>query len=300
MPSRRGIRQEHRHLAVLHPPGGAGVLALHAGTGTALLDVTSVIDHQHRAPISQVLHHIAAHVVTDCPGVPPGRGQQMLHTVRGDAPACSAIVQQFLRRSPDSNPSTNARARRRGSTRANRPATRPINSSNCSRHRAGSTLSPAATAGMSCVVTNHDHQAVAVPRPAPPHGRSRSPVGVLNDLRVALKHRGTLPGSAAVDQACSDTSSFLEVNTQLVFGLAFADIDMAEVIPQTGARDKVKTASAAAATGDLTEAMGLLAEAYDDLFRVAGPQPSPVAEAFGQTIREHPGAPRLGDMTFDN
>jgi len=119
-------------------------------------------------------------------------------------------------------------------------------------------------------------------------------------LRVALKHRGTLPGSAAVDQACSDTSSFLEVNTQLVFGLAFADIDMAEVIPQTGARDKVKTASAAAATGDLTEAMGLLAEAYDDPFRVAGPQPSPVAEAFGQTIREHPGAPRLGDMTFDN
>jgi len=75
---------------------------------------------------------------------------------------------------------------------------------------------------------------------------------------------------------------------------------MAEVIPQTGARDKVKTASAAAAAGDLTEAMGLLTEAYDDLFRVAGPEPSPVADAFGRTIRQHPAPPRLGDMTFDN
>lgn len=56
------------------------------------------------------------------------------------SPACSASVQQFLRGSSDSSPSTNARARRRGSTRANRPAIRPIRTSNVSCQRAGSTL----------------------------------------------------------------------------------------------------------------------------------------------------------------
>jgi hypothetical protein len=63
------------------------------------------------------------------------------------SPACSAIVQRFLRGRSESSPLTNALARRRSSTRANRPATRPITSSNSSCHRAGSTatLWPAAT-----------------------------------------------------------------------------------------------------------------------------------------------------------
>jgi hypothetical protein len=52
---------------------------------------------------------------------------------------------------------------RRGSTRANRPATRNISSSNSSRQLAGSTLWPAATAPSSGVhTTPHDH-AVAAP-----------------------------------------------------------------------------------------------------------------------------------------
>src|SRR5215203_2219060 len=63
------------------------------------------------------------------------------------SPACSAIVQQFLRGRSASRPRTNALARRRRSTRPNRPATRPSNSSNNSCHWAGSTsrLWPAAT-----------------------------------------------------------------------------------------------------------------------------------------------------------
>jgi hypothetical protein len=44
------------------------------------------------------------------------------------------IDQQFFRGRPDSNPSTNARARRLGSTRPNRPAIRPISSSKISGH----------------------------------------------------------------------------------------------------------------------------------------------------------------------
>jgi hypothetical protein len=63
------------------------------------------------------------------------------------SPACSAIVQQFLRGRSARSPSTNALARRRGSTRPNRPATRPSNSSSPACQRAGSTsrLWPAAT-----------------------------------------------------------------------------------------------------------------------------------------------------------
>jgi hypothetical protein len=52
-----------------------------------------------------------------------------------------------------------------GTLPANRPATRPISSSNNSCHRAGSTLSPAATARPSRVDTTRDDQAVAAPRP---------------------------------------------------------------------------------------------------------------------------------------
>lgn len=45
---------------------------------------------------------------------------------------------------------------------------RSISSSKIPSHRPGFTLWPAVTARLSCVVTNHDHQAVAVQRPAAP------------------------------------------------------------------------------------------------------------------------------------
>ncbi len=56
------------------------------------------------------------------------------------APAHSAMVQQFLRGRSDSRPSTSRPACRRGSTRANRAAIRPMATSNASRQRAGSVL----------------------------------------------------------------------------------------------------------------------------------------------------------------
>lgn len=91
----------------------------------------------------------------------------------------------------------------------------------------------------------------------------------LNDLRVAFKHYGTLPSATAIAQACTDVRAFLEANTLTVFGMPFDTIDMAEVIPQTGVRDKVCAATAAADGGDLTEALGLLSEAYGELFAIA-------------------------------
>ena len=60
------------------------------------------------------------------------RGQQVLHPVRAARPRhARRCVQQFFRGRSASSPSTNARARRRGSTRANRgPTIRAISSSN--------------------------------------------------------------------------------------------------------------------------------------------------------------------------
>ena len=107
------------------------------------------------------------------------------------------------------------------------------------------------------------------------------PMMRLNDLRTAFKHHGTLPSSAAITQACVDVRAFLEANTLAVFGIPFDGIDMLEVIPQAGVRDKVRAATA----DDLTEAMGLLAEAYDELFGVS-PQPTPPDIAlFGPTVQ---------------
>ena len=54
-------------------PSGAGILALHAGTGGPLLDVASLINHEHGIRAAQVLDDIAAHVIADRIGVPPGR-----------------------------------------------------------------------------------------------------------------------------------------------------------------------------------------------------------------------------------
>jgi hypothetical protein len=72
VPGRRGIGQEHRDLAVLYPSRSAGVLALHAGAGRALLDVARLVHHQDRVRAAQMIDHIPAHVIADRTGVPPG------------------------------------------------------------------------------------------------------------------------------------------------------------------------------------------------------------------------------------
>lgn len=105
-----------------------------------------------------------------------------------DSPTCSAIVQQFFRGRSDIRPSTNNRARRRGSTRANRPATRPIRSSNINCQRSMSTLWLAATSRSRSVhTTDHDHEvAVSVFR-TPQQPRSRSPAGVLDEFSATAQ-----------------------------------------------------------------------------------------------------------------
>ena len=80
------------------------------------------------------------HVITHAAGIPPGPAKQVLHAVRTRLPGPPGDRPAFLRGRSDSSPSTKALTRRRGSTRANRPAIRPIRTSNASCQRAGSAL----------------------------------------------------------------------------------------------------------------------------------------------------------------
>src|SRR4051794_11079847 len=77
------------------------------------------------------------------------------------SPACSAIVQQFLRGRSANNPNRNRRTRRRHSIRPNRPAIRSLSSSTPDDQPAGPTLARATTAGPSDVLTPDDGHAVA-------------------------------------------------------------------------------------------------------------------------------------------
>jgi len=109
-----------------------------------------------------MLDHVAAQVVADRLVVPDGPGQQVLHPIRGGLTGVLGNGPTVRPRHPDSSPSTKARARRRGSTRANRALIRPISSSKACCQRSGLTLWPAATARSSSVDTTGDDQPVAV------------------------------------------------------------------------------------------------------------------------------------------
>jgi hypothetical protein len=95
---------------------------------------------------------------------------------------------------------------------------------------------------------------------------SQHAVGRLVSVRNDLKHLGAIPSADDLADARSGTASFLEDNMPRVFGIEFAAIDMADVVPQEGTRAKLKAAAAAEAADDRTEAMALLAESFNELF----------------------------------
>jgi hypothetical protein len=82
VPVGAGIRQIHRDLGVLDPPGGPGVLTLHPNGVSALLEVAGLVHHQHGIHCAEPLHDIPAQVITDAVGVPRGLAQQVLQAIR--------------------------------------------------------------------------------------------------------------------------------------------------------------------------------------------------------------------------
>jgi hypothetical protein len=103
----------------------------------------------------------------------------------------------------------------------------------------------------------------------------------LNRVRVNLKHHGSIPGIQQIADARTDVDAFLAANTQAVFGVDYDTVTMADVVPQKPVRIKIR--AAAEAVGDRQEAMGLLAEAFDELFN---PQHHALRRAVATIVRQ--------------
>ncbi|PZG14860.1 hypothetical protein [Nonomuraea aridisoli] len=55
----------------------------------------------------------------------------------------------------------------------------------------------------------------------------------LNKIRNTLKHNGGHPDQPTINLAATDTTTFLEASTPLVFQLDYAAVSMADVIPSS-------------------------------------------------------------------
>jgi hypothetical protein len=85
----------------------------------------------------------------------------------------------------------------------------------------------------------------------------------LNKVRVTLKHHGGHPSVTTINQIVEDTSTFFAANTQLVFGVDYDQVSMADLIEQEKVRDLVRAAETAAGAGDHIKAMIALSDACD-------------------------------------
>jgi hypothetical protein len=97
-PVRGDVGQEHAQLAILDPPGGAGVLPLYARGLGSLLEEPGLVGDHHSRRVAELVEHIAAQVIAHLGGVPPVEVQQPLHAVRaqltgllGDRPGVLAL-----------------------------------------------------------------------------------------------------------------------------------------------------------------------------------------------------------------
>ena len=79
----RGIGQEDADLRVAGGPGRAGILARDPTRVRALLEEARLVDDEHATgPIPQGVHDIGAQVIAHALGIPNGRIEQALHTLR--------------------------------------------------------------------------------------------------------------------------------------------------------------------------------------------------------------------------
>lgn len=84
----------------------------------------------------------------------------------------------------------------------------------------------------------------------------------LNKVRITLKHHGGHPNAATIRQIVEDTATFFAANTQLVFGVDYDEVSMADIIEQDQVRDLVREAESEASS-DPIKAMIALSDACD-------------------------------------
>ena len=76
-----GVGGEHADLAVLGVAGGAGVPALHAGRGGALLEEASVVEDEDPVGLAEPFGYVVLEVVAELVGVPAGAVEEPLEAV---------------------------------------------------------------------------------------------------------------------------------------------------------------------------------------------------------------------------
>jgi len=84
----------------------------------------------------------------------------------------------------------------------------------------------------------------------------------LNKARVGLKHSGILPSSLEIEGFRAATTNFFEENTPKVFGIAFSDISMADLLQSQEARMHLRKADAMMDEGNIETAFSELARAF--------------------------------------
>lgn len=78
----------------------------------------------------------------------------------------------------------------------------------------------------------------------------------LNQARVGLKHQGIMPAHASIEGHRAATTSFLEVNTPLVFeGTQLSALDVAQLVIFPETRSHLEASAAALDAGDITTAL---------------------------------------------
>lgn len=96
----------------------------------------------------------------------------------------------------------------------------------------------------------------------------------LNNVRVELKHRGTQPSQQSIEDALTNTKTFLEMGTKLVFDVDYETVSMVDVIPQPEVKALAKNAEDQVQNGKIVVGMARLREAWEELFNEERPSGS--------------------------
>ena len=97
-----------------------------------------------------------------------------------------------------------------------------------------------------------------------------TPLITLNKARVSLKHYGTHPSTLDLDAFRTSSDAFFIGNTPLVFGCAFAEVSLAQLVLDAPVRAALQEADAHERNNELREAAESIALAFGRLLNLYG------------------------------
>lgn len=104
--------------------------------------------------------------------------------------------------------------------------------------------------------------------------------------RNGFKHNGSVPGPDQVEHARRDAAEFIEANCPRFFGVAFSEISMLHIVPQSEVRDRLKAGRVSADAGDFRAAMSAVAIGFHHLMAEWGQGKSVSGDAFRRATFE--------------